>query len=70
VILREKSRKLLLRVTTLACGILGLVLFRWIPTTGRGILVYVALFALLIVVAIVLSPRKDAGYWPNKDEDR
>jgi hypothetical protein len=67
--LSEKSRKVLLRVTTLACGILGLVLFRWTPTTGKGILVYVALFAVLIVVAIALSPRKHAGSWPNKPED-
>jgi hypothetical protein len=67
--LSEKGRKVLLRATTLACGILALVLFRWTPTAGRGILVYMALFAVLIVVAIALSPRKHAGYWPNKHED-
>jgi hypothetical protein len=55
---------------TLACGILGLVLFRWTPTTGEGILIYVALFAVLVVMAIALSSRKRAGYWPNKPEDR
>lgn len=65
----EKSRKALLGLTTFACGILGLVLFRWTPTTGRGILVYAVLFAVLIVLAIVLSPHKGAGYWPNKPED-
>jgi hypothetical protein len=65
----EKSRKTLLRLTTLACGLLALVLFRWTPTTGKGILVYAGLFALLIAMAIVLSPRKGAGHWPNKPED-
>jgi hypothetical protein len=65
----EKTRRALLRLTTFACGILGLVLFKWTPTTGRGILVYAALFVVLIVMAIALSPRKGAGYWPNKPED-
>jgi len=69
VTVSEKSRKALLRLTTFVCGILGLVLFRWTPTTGRGILVYGILFGLLIVMAIVLLPRKRAGYWPNKPED-
>jgi hypothetical protein len=64
-----KSRKALLGLTTFICGILGLVLFRWTPATGRGILVYAVLFAVLIVLAIVLSPHKGAGYWPNKPED-
>jgi hypothetical protein len=57
VTVSEKSRKALLALTTFVCGILGLVLFRWTPTTGRGILVYAVLFAVLIVLAIVLSPR-------------
>jgi hypothetical protein len=65
----EKGRRALLGLTTFACGILGLALFRWTPTTGWGILVYVALFAVLIVMAIVLFPRKGAGYWPNKPDD-
>jgi hypothetical protein len=69
VTIGEKSRKALLGVTTFACGILGLILFRWTPTTGRGILVYAILFAVLIVMAIVLSPRKGGGYWPNKPND-
>ena len=69
VTVSEKSRKALLGLTTFVCGILGLALFRWTPTTGRGILVYAVLFAVLIVLAIVLSPRKGAGYWPNKPED-
>ena len=64
VTLSEKSRKALLGVITFACGILGLILFRWMPTTGRSILLYVALFAVLIVMAIVLSARKRAGRSP------
>jgi hypothetical protein len=52
-----------------ACGILGLVLFRWTPTTGKGILIFAAVFAVLIAMAIFLSPRKHAGYWPDKPED-
>jgi predicted RND superfamily exporter protein len=65
----DKSRKALLKATTTACGILALVLFRWTPTTGIGILVYVAMFVVMIAVAIVLSPRKPAGYWPNKSDE-
>jgi hypothetical protein len=65
----EKGRRALLRLTTFACGVLALALFRWTPTTGWGILVYVALFAVLIVMAIILSPRKRAGHWPDKPED-
>ena len=65
----DKSRKALLGLTTFVCGILGMVLVRWTPTTGRGILLYAVLFAVLIVLAIVLSPRRGAGYWPNKPDD-
>ena len=62
-------RKALLVAITFACGVLGLILFRWTPTTGTGILVYVALFAALIVLAIFLSPQNGAGWWPKKPED-
>lgn len=65
----EKRRRMLLRSIAITCGVLGLILFRWTPTTGKGILVYAVVFAVLIVMAIVLSPRKGAGYWPNKPED-
>jgi hypothetical protein len=69
MIMREKKRKALLRLVTIAGGILGFVLFRWTPTTGEGILGYSVLLVLLIVLAIVLSPRKGSGYWPDKPED-
>ena len=62
-------RTILSSAAKAGCGILALVLFRWTPKTGIGILVYAALFAVLIALAIVLSPRKGAGYWPNKPED-
>jgi hypothetical protein len=62
-------QRALLVAITFACGVLALILFRWTPTTGRGILVYVVLFVVLIVLAIFLSPQKGAGYWPKKPED-
>jgi heme/copper-type cytochrome/quinol oxidase subunit 4 len=70
MVLSERSRKALLGVIAIACGILGLVLFMWTPTTSRGIFVYSAMFAVLIVMAIVLSSGKRGGYWPSKPEDR
>ena len=69
MMLNEKGRKTLLGVTTFACGILGFALFRWTPTSSLGILAYVALFAVLIVLAVALSPKR-TGYWPSKPEDR
>lgn len=64
----KSMRKALLSLTTFACGILALILLRWTPTSGEGILIYAALFAILIALAIVLSPRKGEGYWPQKPE--
>jgi hypothetical protein len=66
VAISDKARKILLRVTEGACGILGLALFMWTPKTGQGILVYMIILAVLIVFAIILSPL--AGYWPKKPE--
>ena len=62
--LRETSRKVLLGVTTIACGILGFVLFRWTPNTGNGLLLYVLLFAVLVIIAIVVSSRKREDIGP------
>jgi hypothetical protein len=59
--MNEKARKPLLRVITVAGGILGFVLFRWTPTTGKGFLIYGVLVAILIGMLIALPPRKDSG---------
>ncbi len=60
---------MLLGVAKFAIGILGLAWFMWTPRTGMGLLVFVVLFALLIVMGIVLSPRKGTGWWPDKPGD-
>jgi len=51
-------RVVALTVTEFALGVLGLALFRWTPTTGKGILVYVLLFAVAVGAAIALSKDK------------
>jgi hypothetical protein len=50
-------------------GVLGFVLFMWTPETGKGVLVYVAIFAVLVVIAIAFA-RTRAGYWPGRHDDR
>jgi len=53
-------------------GVLGFVLFRWIPATGKGLLLFLALFAIfivLIVLLILLMPKR-RGYWPTRPDDR
>jgi len=63
-------RKVLLGATKVACGVLGLVLFRWTPTTAKGILFYALLFCVLIAVAIGLSRGRNNGYWPDKPKEQ
>jgi hypothetical protein len=58
-----KIRKVLLGAVEVACGILALALLRWTPTTGKGILAYAILFAILIALAIGFSGVAHAGYW-------
>jgi uncharacterized membrane protein YccC len=65
----DETKKALLRITTAVGGVLGLVLFMWTPKTGRGVLAYVALFAVLVFIAIALAP-KHTGYWPGRHDDR
>lgn len=60
-------KKALSRTMAAVAGVLGLVLFRWTPETGKGILLYVAM--IVIVIAIALAPPR-AGYWPGKHDDR
>ncbi len=63
-----ETKKKLFRITTAVGGVLGFVLFMWTPKTGEGILAYAALFAVLVVSAIVFAPKR-AGYWPGKHDD-
>jgi hypothetical protein len=65
----DETKKILLRITTAVVGVLGFVLFMWTPKTGKGILAYVALFAVLVIIAIALAPTR-AGYWPGRHDDR
>ena len=52
-----KTKKAFLRITTAVAGVLGLVLLMWTPKTGKGILAYVALFAVL-ALTLFLAARK------------
>jgi uncharacterized membrane protein YccC len=64
----DKTKKVILRMTTAVGGVLGFVLLMWTPKTGKVILAYVAIFAVLAVIAIAVAPTS-AGYWPGKHED-
>ena len=63
-----KTKKAFLRITRAVAGVLGLVLLMWTPKTGKGILAYVALFAVLAVIAIAFASTH-AGYWPAGHDD-
>jgi hypothetical protein len=63
-----KIRNPLLRITMAVAGVLGFLLFMWTPKTGMGILAYIAIFAILVIIAIA-STRKRAGYWPRGHDD-
>jgi nitrogen fixation-related uncharacterized protein len=58
----NQKRKALLSGTTIACGALGFALLMWTPKTGSGILVYVALFAVLAIAAMVLFSGKNRSH--------
>lgn len=51
------QKKGLLSAATLACGALGFALLMWTPKSGKGILAYVALFAILAIAALILFSR-------------
>ncbi len=51
------QKKGLLSAATLGCGALGFALLMWTPKSGRGILAYVALFAILAIAALILFSR-------------
>ena len=59
-----KVRRVLLHLVQVACGVIGLILFRWTPATGRGLTLYGALVVVLVAVIIVISPKHE-GYWPD-----
>jgi hypothetical protein len=40
----------------------------WTPKTGKGILAYVAIFAVLALIVIAFIP-KPTGYWPGRHDD-
>jgi uncharacterized membrane protein YccC len=62
------KKKALRSIGTVAVGLLGVILFRWTPTTGRDVAEYVALLALLVFLAIIVFPAK-SGYWPKGPDD-
>ncbi len=52
-------------MTKVGMGILGLALFMWTPASGKGILVFLSLFVVLVILAVVLSKykkREDESY--------
>jgi hypothetical protein len=68
--LKESMVKAVLGLCKFGLGVLVLVLFRWTPQTAKGILIYLALFAVLIIGAIGMSSGENTGYWPKKPEDQ
>lgn len=48
-------------IAKFVCGILGLVLFTWIPQTNKGFLIYGVLAVLLVLlgVFVFLQPEED-----------
>jgi LPXTG-motif cell wall-anchored protein len=58
----QKLKTSLLSGVTIAFGIVGFALLMWTPKTGSGVLVYVALFAILAITALILFSR-------NRDHD-
>ena len=60
--MNQKRKAALLSGITIACGALGFALLMWTPKTGSGILVYVALLAVLAIAAKVLFSRKNRSH--------
>jgi len=50
-------------IAKFVCAILGLVLFRWIPQTGKGFLIYgvLVVFFVLLCVFIFSRPQEDVS---------
>jgi hypothetical protein len=62
---RFRAARKVLEVRT---GVMGLILFRWTPKTGRGICLYLGLLALVVLIALVMAglEKRNGGYWPEK----
>ena len=56
---------LLLSAAAFACGALGLLLFRWTPTTDSGIFAYVVILVVFVAVAIFLFRRNQRDSNPK-----
>jgi type IV secretory pathway TrbD component len=63
-----KIRTVVLRLVQLVCGVVGLVLFWWIPATGRGLAIYGILLVVLVAVIVMISPKRE-GYWPHPPQN-
>lgn len=48
-------------IAKFVCAILGLVLFRWTPQSGKGFLIYGALIMLFVLLCVFIfsRPRED-----------
>ena len=44
-------------IAKFVCAILGFVLFRWTPQTGRDFLIYGALFLLFVLLCVFIFSR-------------
>ena len=64
----DRVRKIIVSAIKLLCGVLALVLLKWIPRTSEGILLYVIGLAVVIALGIGLSSHEETGYWPKKPE--
>lgn len=63
-----KLRTILLRILQFVCGAIALVLFRWTPATGHGLVIFGILVVVLVALAIMIAPKHE-GYWPDPPQD-
>ena len=64
----DKRNDRLLQLAMLVIGLLGLVLLRWTPVTGGGILLFGLLLIALIVTAVKVSHGKTGGQSGKRDK--
>ena len=59
----QKLNTALQSVLKIVGSILAVVVLMWTPGTGKGLLVYVALFAIFVVMALMIGlSRKNRGH--------